>query len=68
MWLFIIFFFFVYLLGDVIIVPEQFAHGVMNLQESVAVAFEFQGPIWSLPETVPLSRLFPEYSVERPMP
>jgi len=35
--------------GDVVIVPEGWAHGVVNIQESIAVATELRHDIWRRP-------------------
>jgi hypothetical protein len=44
--------------GDVMIIPESWGHGVLNLQESVAVATEAKANIWrSRPPTLILGRL-----------
>ena len=32
--------------GDVMIVPESWSHGVLNIQQSVAVATESKGSFW----------------------
>jgi hypothetical protein len=34
--------------GDVMILPESYGHGVLNLQESIAVATEFKHSLWRL--------------------
>ena len=34
--------------GDVVIVPESWAHGVLNVEESVAVATEARQSIWRI--------------------
>ena len=33
-------------IGDVMIIPESWGHGVLNLQESVAVATEVKANVW----------------------
>lgn len=32
--------------GDVMIIPESWGHGVLNIQESIAVATEFKQSLW----------------------
>jgi hypothetical protein len=32
--------------GDVMIIPESWGHGVLNLQETIAVATEFKHSVW----------------------
>jgi len=34
--------------GDVIIVPESWGHGVLNIQESIAVATEVKDALWRI--------------------
>ncbi len=34
--------------GDVIIIPESWGHGVLNIQESVALATEFKYSTWRM--------------------
>ena len=44
--------------GDVMIVPESWGHGVLNLQETVAVATEVKASLWrSRPPSAVLARL-----------
>lgn len=34
--------------GDVMIIPESYGHGVLNVQESVAIATEVKTPVWRM--------------------
>jgi hypothetical protein len=34
--------------GDMIIIPESWGHGVLNLQDSIAMASEFRHSLWRL--------------------
>lgn len=34
--------------GDVMIVPESWGHGVLNIQESIAVATEVKDALWRI--------------------
>jgi gamma-glutamyltranspeptidase len=34
--------------GDIMIVPESWGHGVLNLQESVAIATEYKHSLWRI--------------------
>lgn len=45
--------------GDVMIIPESWGHGVLNIQESVAVATEAKHPHWRLHTPSALLRLVP---------
>ena len=38
--------------GDVMIIPESWAHGVLNLQDSVAVATEVRGSFHRVAESL----------------
>lgn len=32
--------------GDVMIIPESWGHGVLNIQETIAIATEFKSSLW----------------------
>lgn len=34
--------------GDVMIIPESYGHGVLNIQESIAIATEFKFSMWRI--------------------
>jgi hypothetical protein len=34
--------------GDVMIIPESWGHGVLNLQETIAIATEYKHSVWRL--------------------
>ena len=34
--------------GDVMIIPESYGHGVLNIQESIAIATEFKFAMWRI--------------------
>jgi hypothetical protein len=34
--------------GDVMIIPESYGHGVLNIQESIAIATEFKHSVWRI--------------------
>lgn len=36
----------VQLAGDVMIIPESWGHGVLNIQETIAMATEFKYSVW----------------------
>lgn len=44
--------------GDVLIIPESWGHGVLNIQESVAVASELRNSLWRLkPNTIMIRKM-----------
>jgi hypothetical protein len=47
--------------GDVIIIPENWGHGVLNIQESIAVASEARYGIWRVKPTSPVYNQFPGF-------
>jgi len=47
--------------GDVLIIPENWGHGVLNLQESVAVASEAKTGTWRLRPVHPIYEKFPGF-------
>lgn len=34
--------------GDVMIIPESWGHGVLNIQETIAIATEFKHAVWRM--------------------
>jgi hypothetical protein len=46
--------------GDVMIIPESWAHGVLNIQESVAIATEAKNAMWRLKPIKKLIDLYPD--------
>lgn len=55
--------------GDVLIVPESWGHGVLNIQDAVAVATESKTSLWRLkPATALLSQLPNDNRVRHPPP
>jgi hypothetical protein len=34
--------------GDVMIIPESWGHGVLNIQQSIAIATEVKGAMWRM--------------------
>ena len=56
--------------GDVLIIPENWGHGVLNLQESIAVASEAKVGSWRLRPVHPIYENFPGFrnSVPNPQP
>jgi hypothetical protein len=51
--------------GDVMIIPESWAHGVLNIQESVAVATEAKNAMWRIKPVKKLMDLFPDDNRDR---
>jgi hypothetical protein len=51
--------------GDVIIIPESWGHGVLNIQESVTMATEAKTPLFRLN---PGTKLFNRFSAAPPRP
>jgi len=47
--------------GDVVIIPESWAHGVLNIQESVAIATEFKQSQWRIRPLTNLFTRFPSF-------
>lgn len=47
--------------GDVLLIPENWGHGVLNLQESVAVASEAKTGTWRLRPVHPIYEKFPGF-------
>jgi len=50
--------------GDVLIVPESWGHGVLNVQESVAVATESRSSMWRLQAKLPVMKSLPDNNRE----
>merc|ERR1711871_395607 len=50
--------------GDVLIVPEAWGHGVLNLQESVAVATELKGTIRHPEPMKHIMRMIPDNNIK----
>ncbi len=46
--------------GDVIIIPESWGHGVLNIQESIAIATETKTSFWRLRPSGHLLNLLPD--------
>jgi hypothetical protein len=51
--------------GDVIIIPESWGHGVLNIQESVTMATEAKTPMFRMS---PGTKLFNKYGAAPPRP
>lgn len=51
--------------GDVLIIPESWGHGVLNLQESVAMATEAKTPLFRMS---PGTKLFNKHGAAPPRP
>lgn len=48
------------------IVPEMWGHGILNLQESVAVATESKGSMWRVRAQLPVMKLLPDDNRAKP--
>ncbi|CAE7521230.1 unnamed protein product [Symbiodinium microadriaticum] len=51
--------------GDVMIVPESWGHGVLNIQESVAVATESKGSMWRVRANIEVMKKLPDNNRDR---
>jgi hypothetical protein len=47
--------------GDVMIIPESWGHGVLNIQESIAVASELKHSVWRLRPGISTVGTMPAY-------
>lgn len=47
--------------GDVIIIPENWGHGVLNIQESIAIASEARTGSWRIRPIAPIYEKFPGF-------
>jgi hypothetical protein len=55
--------------GDVMIIPESWGHGVLNIQESIAVATEFKQSLWRpRPHVAVVMPSFENHGARRPPP
>ena len=47
--------------GDVMIIPESWGHGVLNIQESVALATEFKHSTWRIKPSIGVIKQAPAF-------
>ena len=58
----------VQLAGDVMIIPESWGHGVLNIQESVAIATEAKSNLWRVKPLQSVLQFLPDFNRPKPKP
>jgi len=54
--------------GDILIVPENWGHGVLNIQDSIAVATEGKHGMWRIKQSLPYIKTLTDLSPNRKPP